>query len=71
MAKKKARKAMKKDNFYAAAGTVFLFAGIIHLARLIFGWDLTLDGWVVPKFISILLATVTLYLSLEAFKHDK
>lgn len=71
MAKKRARKAMKKDNFYTSAGVVFAFAGAFHLFRLIYGWELAIDGWVIPKFISIILVAVTLYLALEAFKHNK
>jgi len=71
MAKKKARKAMKQDNFYAAAGVVFALAGALHLFRLIYDWTIEIDGWELPKFISIILVVVTLYLALQAFKHDK
>ena len=71
MAKKKASKAMKQDHFYTAAGVVFALAGVLHLFRLIYGWELTIDGWVIPKFISIIVTAITLYLALQAFKHDK
>lgn len=55
-------------NFHVAAGAVFSLAGTIHLFSLIFGWDLSLDGWVFPKFISIIAVAVTLYLAHRAFK---
>lgn len=71
MAKKRAKKAMKQDHFYTATGVLLSFSGILHLFRLIYGWNIEIEGWDVPKFISILLVVATLYLALQAFKHDR
>lgn len=62
---------MKKNevrNFHIAAGAVFAFVATMNLSRLIFGWEVAVEGWIVPRFISVMVIAITLYLAHRAFK---
>ena len=43
-----------KKPFTLLAVLVFALVALVHLLRLIFGWEATLDGAVVPMWVSIL-----------------
>lgn len=61
---------MKKLAFqrhFFWSSVVFLLAGTLHFVRLVAGWELILDAWVVPTWLSVLAVVVTWGLSLHGF----
>jgi len=54
--------------FYKIAGVVFAIVGLLHLVRVILGWNLVIAGWDVPTWLSLVAVVVLAYLSFNAFK---
>lgn len=44
---------MNKNLALAAAGIVFTVIAIIHLIRLVFHWNITVNGYLIPIWASI------------------
>ena len=40
--------------FTNLAIAIFILIAVLHLLRLVFGWEVTLDGMVVPMWVSIM-----------------
>ena len=43
---------MTQRTFNVVAGTVFLVIALVHALRLICGWAIVINGWVVPHGVS-------------------
>jgi hypothetical protein len=39
--------------FSTIAAVVFALVALVHLLRLVYGWEVTLAGWVVPLWLSV------------------
>jgi uncharacterized membrane protein YjjB (DUF3815 family) len=39
--------------FSIVAAVVFALVALVHLLRLVYGWEVTLAGWVVPLWVSV------------------
>ena len=39
--------------FSTVAAVVFALVALVHLLRLVYGWEVTLAGWVVPLWVSV------------------
>ena len=59
---------MKQKTFTLTAGVVFSIIAVLHLLRLLFGWEATIGGWNVPLWISCVAIAVSGYLAYTAFK---
>ena len=59
---------MKKDNFVRLVSTVFLIIGIVHIVRLLIGWQVQIAGYMVPMWIYWLEALFFLWLSFVGFR---
>ncbi len=57
--------------FTNVAVVVFAVISLMHLLRLFFGWDITVNGWLVPIWFSVpgFLITVGLALMLRRESH--
>jgi len=44
---------MNQKMYFLACSTVFFVVAVAHLARLIFGWEITIAGWDAPHWVSI------------------
>ena len=44
---------MNQRSFSLLAGVIFTIIALLHLLRIIYGWDPVVEGWTVPKWISI------------------
>ena len=40
--------------FTNLAIAIFILVAVLHLLRLVFGWEVTIDGMVVPMWVSIM-----------------
>ena len=59
---------MKQKTFNKIAAIVFLFAGALHLVRVFAGWDMVIDGFLVPVWVSLLVGIITIYLAYTAIR---
>lgn len=59
---------MTQRAFIRVAGVVFLAIAVLHLLRLIFGWEAVIAGWSVPQGLSWIALFVSGALALAAFK---
>lgn len=59
---------MKQQTFALVAGIIFLIIALLHLARLIYGWDAVINGAAIPLWGSIVAVAVAGYLALQGLK---
>ena len=59
---------MSPKTFALTAALVFGVITILHVLRIIFGWEATIGGWNVPSWVSGVALVVFGYLSYTAFK---
>ncbi|MBI3615606.1 MAG: hypothetical protein HY211_03710 [Candidatus Omnitrophica bacterium] len=59
---------MTQKNFIRVAGGVFLAVALLHGARLIFGWEVMIAGWQVPRWVSGAGLALAGWLSFTAFR---
>lgn len=59
---------IRKKNYILYSGVIFLAVGAMHAARVFYGWNLTIDTWVAPMWVSWAAAVVALYLAFSAYK---
>ena len=62
---------MKPTTYALATGLIFLLIALLHLARLIFGWEAIIGGWSVPTWISGVALLVAAYLGYEGLRVSK
>jgi hypothetical protein len=62
---------MTKSKFVSIASYIFLFIGIIHIVRLLYGWQVQIAGHMVPMWIYWVEAFASLYLSYLGFRLTK
>ena len=43
---------MSQRTFSLTVATLFSLIGVLHLLRLVYGWEAVIGGWVVPMWIS-------------------
>jgi len=46
----------------------FLIVAFLHLLRLIIGWEITMEGWPIPRWLNFIALLVTGYLAYEGFR---
>tara|TARA_B100000767_G_scaffold73823_1_gene70527 strand:+ start:823 stop:1011 length:189 start_codon:yes stop_codon:yes gene_type:complete len=54
---------MNKNKIITAAAIVFFLAGISHLIRIFYGWEITISEWEMPIWVSFTAGTITIFLS--------
>jgi uncharacterized membrane protein HdeD (DUF308 family) len=54
---------MTQKTFNKAAGTIFLVVGALHLYRAFQNWEMLINNWPVPFWLSVVAGLVLLYLS--------
>lgn len=59
---------MKQKNYLQVSGLIFTAVALMHVLRLVFGWQVTFDAWSVPVWASVIGAAVAGYLAYSAFK---
>ncbi|MBI4068467.1 hypothetical protein HY413_03620 [Candidatus Kaiserbacteria bacterium] len=53
--------------FNTFAGLIFLLAGLLHATRAFYMWDMSINGWMVPIWLSWVAAFIALTLAYNAF----
>jgi hypothetical protein len=60
---------MSKNSGYAiVSGSVFLLIALVHVLRLVLQWDMTINGWYVPAWVSVATVLVAGFLSFRGFR---
>ncbi len=59
---------MRQQTFTLWAGVVFSVVTLVHLARIIQGWSVSIGGWSVPMWCSYVAVVVAGYLALHGLK---
>ena len=54
---------MNKNKIITAAAIVLFLAGISHLIRIFYGWEITISEWEMPIWVSFTVGTITIFLS--------
>lgn len=62
---------MSSKVYYKATATIFLVIAVLHLIRIVNGWEAELDGWAVPMWCSYVAVLVAGYLSYRGFTTKK
>ncbi len=59
---------MDQRTFSLVAGLVFLQIALIHVLRLAFKWEVVLNGWSVPMWVSAVALVIAGYLAYEGLR---
>jgi hypothetical protein len=62
---------MKKNTIITAASIVLFLAGISHLVRIFYGWEIKIDEWNMPTLVSFIGAIIPLFLAYNLIKMKK
>lgn len=62
---------MRKNNFVSLASVVFLIIGIVHIIRLLIGWQVQIAGYMVPMWIYWVEALFFLWMASVGFRLGK
>ena len=62
---------MKKNTIITAASIVLFLAGISHLIRIFYGWEIKIDEWNMPNLVSFIGAIIPLFLAYNLIKMKK
>jgi len=58
---------MTQKTFTQTAGVIFTIVTVLHLLRLLLGWEAVIGGWDVPVWFSWLALALSGFLSYTAF----
>jgi hypothetical protein len=59
---------VSQKTFSLAAGLIFLLIAVMHVLRLAFKWEVVLNGWSVPTWVSAVAIVIAAYLAFEGLK---
>jgi hypothetical protein len=59
---------MSQTAYLKSAGLIFLLIAVLHLLRLVFGWEAVFEGWSVPQWLSAVALVVAGYLAYEGLR---
>ncbi len=59
---------MSRKVYFLTAGSIFTIIAVLHLARLVFGWEAVIAGAVVPAWPSLVGLVIAGYLGYEGFR---
>ena len=59
---------MKKNTIITAGAIVLFLTGISHLIRIFYGWDIVIDKWDTPTWVSFIGSVIPIFLSYKLLK---
>lgn len=62
---------MNRQSFSLTIGLLLLFAAVLHLGRVLLGWQLVLGNIEIPVWFSVVLGLFALYMSYQGFLFSK
>jgi len=62
---------MNNKSYFKFSSLLFLIIAIVHLARLIYGWEVVLGETMIPVWASWVAVIVGAYMAWQGYKHGK
>ncbi|MBI4133474.1 hypothetical protein HY478_02565 [Candidatus Uhrbacteria bacterium] len=62
---------MSRKGYLGLVGVIFILIALLHLLRLVMGWEAVIGGWAVPTWLSVVALILGAYLGFEAFRQSK
>ena len=62
---------MSLKNYFLLTGLIFMIIAILHLARIILGWEAAIAGWSMPMWVSWLAVVIAGFLAYQGVKNGK
>jgi len=62
---------MNRKSYFYITAIVFFVVGLVHLLRIILGWEAAIGGWIVPMWLSWLALIVSAVLAYTGFTHAR
>ena len=59
---------MSQKTFSLVAGLIFLLIAVVHVLRLAFKWEVVLNGWSVPMWVSAVAIVIAAYLAFAGLR---
>lgn len=59
---------MNQRTYLQVTGLLFSLAAVVHLLRAVFGWEVSIAGWMIPGWLSWIAVVVAGYLAYCAYK---
>ena len=59
---------MSQKIFSLVAGLIFFLIAVMHGLRLALKWEVVLNGWSVPMWVSVVAIVIAAYLAFEGLK---
>lgn len=54
--------------FHQLAGVIFALVALLHLSRLVFGWQLVVGPWIIPYWLNGIGVVIAIFLSYASFR---
>ena len=58
---------MTKNNFVSVGSVIFLIIGVLHVLRLLYGWQAQIGDFVVPMWVSWAAVIIAFYLAYQGY----
>lgn len=62
---------MNSKNYLKVTSVLFLVIALLHLLRLVYGWQAVIGGWTAPMWLSWVALVVAGYLGYEGWRMSK
>jgi len=62
---------MKRKTFFSISAAIFFLIAILHVLRLIYGWEAVIGNWEVPFWVSWIALIIAGYVSYQGFQFSK
>ena len=62
---------MRQKTFSLVVGLIFLLIAVMHVLRLALKWEVVLNGWSVPMWVSVVALPIAAYLAFEGLKFSR
>jgi hypothetical protein len=62
---------MDKKTYYQVVSVIFLVVGLLHLARIFYGWEAIMGGVTIPMWFSWAAVLIASYLTVRGWQFAK
>lgn len=62
---------MSPKTFFNAVTAIFFLIAVLHVARLVYGWEAMIGGWVVPMWLSWVALVIAGFLAWHGWRLGK
>lgn len=62
---------MNQKTYFAVTTFIFLIISILHLMRILIGWEVSIGGWMIPLGVSWVALVVSGFLAYSGFNQSR